>query len=89
MRDYEEYGTVGGKESQVGNDSMTVSIQSCFQYCEMITQIQYQLELAQLFVLHFHDGQVTLAGVNFTLTPETISQATGILNVGEEWNKRQ
>ena len=42
-----------------------------------------------MFVLHFHDGQVTLAGVNFTLTLETISQATGIPNVGEQWNKRQ
>ena len=63
--------------------------QSCFQYCEMIAQIQHHQVLAQFFVLHLHNGQVTLAGVNFTLTPETISQATGIPNVGEEWNKRQ
>lgn len=62
--------------------------QSCFQYCEMISQIQHHQELARLFVLHLHDDQVTLAGVNFTLTPETISQATIILNVGKEWNKR-
>ena len=63
--------------------------QSCFQYCERIAQIQHHQELARLFVLHFHNGQVTPAGVNFTLTPETISQVTGIPNVGEEWNKRQ
>ena len=57
--------------------------QSCFQFCEMITRIHYHQELAHLFVLHLHDGQVTLAGVNFILTPETISQVTGIPNVGE------
>jgi hypothetical protein len=42
-----------------------------------------------LFVLHLHDGHVNLAGVDFTLTPEMVSQATGIPNVGEEWNKRK
>lgn len=47
--------------------------QSCFQYCEMIAQIQHHPELVRLFVLHLHDGTVTLSGVNFTLTPETIS----------------
>ena len=57
--------------------------QSCFRYCEMIAQTQHHQELVHLFVLHLHDGQVTLAGLNFTLTPETISQATGISNVGE------
>ena len=60
---------------------------SCFQYCEMIAQIQHHQELVQLFVLNFHDSHVTLAGVNFTLTAETISQATRIPNIGEEWNK--
>ena len=49
----------------------------------MIAWIQHHQELARLFVLHLHDGQVTLAGVNFTLTLETISQETGIPNVGE------
>ena len=63
--------------------------QSCFQYCEMIARVGYHQELARLLVLHLHDGQVNLAGVNFTLTLETISQATGIPNVGEEWNKRR
>ena len=63
--------------------------QSCYQFCEMIARIRYHQELARLFVLHLHDGQVTLASVTLTLTPETISQATGIPNVGEQWNKRQ
>ena len=63
--------------------------QSCFEYCERISQIQHHRELVHLFVLHLQDGHVNLAGVNFTLSPEIIAQATGIPNVGEEWSKRQ
>ena len=61
---------------------------SCFQYCEMIARTQHHHELARLFVLHLHNVRVNLAGVNFILTPETNSEATGIPNIGEEWNKR-
>ena len=63
--------------------------QSCYHYCELISQIQHHHELAHLFFLHLHDGHVNLAGVDFILSPETIAQATGIPNAGEEWNKRQ
>ena len=63
--------------------------QSCFEYSERISQIQHHRELVRLFVLHLQDGHVNLSGVNFTLSPEIISQATGIPNVGEEWSKRQ
>ena len=63
--------------------------QSCFHYCEMIVQTQHHHELAHLFFLHLHNGHVNLAGVDFTLSSETISEATGIPNIGEEWNKRQ
>ena len=62
---------------------------SCFQFCERLAQIQHDSELARLFVLHLHDGQVTLAGVNFVLSSEVISEATGIPNVGEVWPKRK
>ena len=55
----------------------------------MISQIQHHQKLVRIFVLHLHDGHVNLAGVNFTLTPETISEATEIPNIGEEWNKRE
>jgi len=37
-------------------------------------------------VLHLHNGQVNLASVTFTFALETIAQATGIMNVGEQWN---
>ena len=63
--------------------------QSCYHYCELISQIQHHRELARLFVLHLHDGRVNLAGVDFILSPETIAQATGIPNIGEKWNKCQ
>ena len=63
--------------------------QSCYEFCERISQIQHHRELARLFVLHFHNGHVNLAGVDFILSSESIAQATGIPNVGEEWNKRK
>jgi len=63
--------------------------QSCYHYCELISQIHHHRELARLFVLNLHDGHVNLAGVNFILSPETIAEATGIPNIGEQWNKRQ
>jgi len=47
--------------------------QSCFEYCELISQIQHHRELVHLFVLHLQDGHVNLAGVNFTLSPEAIA----------------
>ena len=63
--------------------------QSCYEYCERISQIQHHRELVRLFVLHLHNGHVNLAGVDFTLSPEIVAQATGIPNIGEEWSKRQ
>jgi len=63
--------------------------QSCYEFCEKVAYIQFHRELAHLFVLHLHGDQAILAGVAFTLTPETISLATGIPNIGETWNKRQ
>ena len=56
--------------------------QSCYHFCELISQFQHHRELARLFVLHLHDGHVNLAGVNFILSPDTIAEATGIPNIG-------
>ena len=55
----------------------------------MVERVKYHHELARLFVLHLHNGQVNLASISFTLTPETIAVAIGIPNVGEQWNKGQ
>src|SRR5699024_9661873 len=63
--------------------------QSCYEFCEKVANIQFHHELARLFVLHLHGDQVTLAGVTFTLTLESILIATDIPSIGEPWNKRQ
>ena len=61
--------------------------QSCYYFCQLISQFQNHRELARLFILHLHDGHVNLAGVNFILSPETIAEATGIPNIRKQWNK--
>jgi len=53
----------------------------------MVERVKFHHELAKLFVTHLHNSQVNLAGVSFTLSPTTISEATGTPNVGEQWNK--
>jgi len=63
--------------------------QSCYKFCQKVTEVQFHYELARLFVLHLHGDQVTLAGVTFTLTLETVSLATGIPNIGEPWHKKK
>jgi len=55
----------------------------------MVERVKFHHELARLFVTHLHNGQVNLAGVSFTLSHIIISKATGIANVGEQWNKGQ
>lgn len=63
--------------------------QSCFGFCEMVERIKFHHELARLFVTHLHNNEVTLAGITFILSPVVISEATGILDVGEKWKKGQ
>lgn len=62
---------------------------SCYEFCEKVAIVQVHHELAHLFVLHLHGDRVTLAGATFTLTPDSISLATGIPNIEEPWNKKQ
>lgn len=38
---------------------------------------------------HLHNNEVTLAGITFSISPAVISEATGIPDVGEKWNKGQ
>jgi len=63
--------------------------QSCYEFCEKVANVQFHHELAHLFVLHLHGDQATSVGVTFTLTPESVSLATGIKNIGEPWTKRK
>jgi len=63
--------------------------QSCYEFCQKVAEVQFHHELARLFVLHLQKDQAILVVVTFTLTPETVSLATGILNIGEPWHKKQ
>ena len=54
-----------------------------------MASVQFHHELARIFVLYLHGDQGILAGVTFTLTPESVSLATGIPNIGEPWHKKQ
>jgi len=55
----------------------------------MVERVKFQHELARLFVRHLDNNEVNLSRVTFTLSPTVISEATGIPNVGEKWNKSQ
>ena len=55
----------------------------------MVERVKSHYELARLFVTHLYNNEVNLAGVTFTLSPAVISEAIGILDVGEKWNKGQ
>lgn len=55
----------------------------------MIERVKFHHELARLFVTHLHNNKVTLAEIKFTISLAIISEATGILDVGEKWNKGQ
>lgn len=44
-------------------------------------------ELTRLLILNLKNKHVDLAGVNFEISARSISEATGILSVGEKWFK--
>src|ERR1700728_3070633 len=56
---------------------------SCFEFFQRVENVRVHHELVCLFVLHLHGRHSILAGVTFKLTPEIVSLATGIPNVGE------
>ena len=61
----------------------------CFDYCEKIQRVQYQLVLTRLLISNLHGNQVSLDGVTFTVSIAMIAVSTGILNVGEKWYKKK
>ena len=60
----------------------------CFQFCEKVKQVQNHPELTRLFILNLHNKQSSLVGVDFELSTDAISDATGIPSVGEKWFKK-
>lgn len=63
--------------------------QSFFEFCEMAERVKYHHELARQFVINMENNVVHLAGINFTLSPAIIVEATRMPDVGEKWNKRR
>lgn len=63
--------------------------QSCYEFCQKVASVQFHHELARLFVLHLHGDQAIMAGVIFTLTPESVSLEIGIPNIGEPWTRNK
>lgn len=61
--------------------------QACFEFCEMVERVQFHHELANFFLTHLDNNEVTLARVTFEISPTVISEATKIPNVGEKWYK--
>ena len=59
-----------------------------FDFCERVQKIQYHPMLTRLFITNNHDGQVTLAGVTFNMTTNSILATTRIPTVGEKWFKK-
>jgi len=51
--------------------------------------VQYHPELTKLFVTNLKKGQVTIAGVTFTISIDIRSPTIGIPNMGEKWFKIQ
>ena len=56
--------------------------QSCFEFCEIVERVKYHHELARQFVINMEDKMVQLAGINFTLSPTIIVEATRMPDVG-------
>ena len=55
----------------------------------MVERVKYHHELARQFAINMENNVVHLVGINFTLSPAIIAEATGILDVGEKWSKKQ
>ena len=61
----------------------------CYNFCEKVKQVNSHPDLTRLFSCSLQNHQVNLAGVQFELSSEIISKATGIPDVGELWFKQR
>ena len=59
----------------------------CFDFCEMVQRVQHHRALTRVFISNLKDNQITIVGVTFTISTDTIVVATRITNVGEKWFK--
>lgn len=56
----------------------------CFQFCKKVKQVENHSDLTRLFVLNLHNKQVSLVGVEYELSIDVISNATGIPAICEK-----
>ena len=56
-------------------------------FCEMITEVGFDVPLTNLFGQNFHIDRATIIGVEFIVSADINSLATGIPNQGENWFK--
>lgn len=60
----------------------------CYQFCEKVKKVHSRPEIMRLFVLNLHNKHVNITGIDFELSSDTISHATGLIDVGEKWFRR-
>ena len=60
----------------------------CLEFCQKVQEVKIYLPLTHLFALKLQGKHVHLAGLDFKLSPRSISRATKIPYVGEKWFKQ-
>ena len=60
----------------------------CLELCQKVQEVKRYLPLTHLFALRLQGKHVHLAGLDFKLSPRSISRATKIPNVGEKLFKQ-
>jgi hypothetical protein len=59
----------------------------CLGFCERIQEVGCHAKLTSLFATNFKKDKTTIVGIDFTISTDAISIATGIPNHGEIWFK--
>ena len=59
----------------------------CMKFCEKIQEVGCHVSLTSLFAHDFNIDKVVIEGIEFSVSTDIISSATGIPNHGETWFK--
>ena len=60
---------------------------NCLGFSQRVQEVGYHEHLAGIFSLTLKEGNITIAGIDFMFSVDSISQATCIPNHGENWFK--
>ena len=73
------------------NDSPSVLFNfhelGCPDFCQKVQEVTNHPPLTQLFALRLQGKHVYLEGLDFVLTPRSVSKATNIPYLGQKWFK--